>query len=193
MQRWIFGAAMLAVLPLAGCDSLGFGDTPVAAPAARPLDYRHDDVAAAIFVIDLPASLQPIPRLTAARFDIVTADRGNRPFRASLIRADGDGIDASLPPPAAGRTYYLLGFADADRRTVAANQQWLATLPPAAAPVVQFEVLPKFCETAAIDPAATNFSVLVALPGAGPFTPLVNAQKLTTVLNGGQLPLCGNM
>ena len=186
-------AALATVLPLAGCDSLGLGAATPPPPPSRALDYRQDDLASVVFALDLPADLQPVRNASTARLDITTPDKGNRHLKATLVLADGDSIDGELPPPAAGRTYYLLGFADRDRKAIADAQKWLAGLPPGSAPVVAFGVTPKFCETAAIDPAATQISVLPALPSAGPLLPLVNAQPVTAAINGGQVPPCGSI
>jgi hypothetical protein len=186
-------AATAALLPLAGCDSFGLGAAAPTPPPSRALDYRQDDLASVILALDLPAGLQPVQQASMARFDITTAGKGDRHLKATLVLADGDAVDGGLPPPAAGRTYYLLGFADRDRKAITNAQQWLAGLPPGSAPVVTFEVTPKFCETGAIDPSVTRFSVLPALPGAGPLLPLVNAQPVTTVIGGGQVPPCGSI
>jgi hypothetical protein len=186
-------AALAALLPLAGCDSFGLGASAPTPPPSRALDYRQDDLASVVFALDLPADLQPVQRASTARFDITTAGKGDRHLKATLVLADGDSIDGELPPPAAGRTYYLLGFADRDKQAIAGAQKWLAGLPPGSAPVVAFDVTPKFCETAAIDPSVTKFSVLPALPGAGPLLPLVNAQPVTAVIGGGQVPPCGSI
>lgn len=186
-------AATAALVPLAGCDSFGLGAATPARPPSRALDYQRDDLASVVLALDLPATLQPVQRVSTARFDITTAGRGDRHLTATLVLADGDAVDGGLPPPAAGRTYYLLGFGDRDRKAIADAQHWLAGLPPGSAPVITFEVTPKFCETAAIDPSVTRFSVLPALPGAGPLLPLVNAQPVTAVIGGGQVPPCGSV
>jgi len=186
-------AAVAVVAPLAGCDSLGLGASAPATPPSRALDYRQDELAAVVFALDLPADLHPVQRASTARFDITAAGKGERHLKATLVLADGDSIDGELPPPAAGRTYYLLGFADRDKQAIAAAQKWLAALPPGSAPVIAFDVTPKFCETAAIDPSVTRFSLLPALPGAGPLLPLVNAQPVTAVIGGGQVPPCGSV
>jgi hypothetical protein len=187
------GVLLAAALLLSGCDTFGLGGGGTPVPAARALDYRADDLASLVVALDLPAELQPVPGRTTARFDVTTETKGERHVKASLVRADGDLIDAGLPPPGSGRTYYLLGFSARDAKAVADAQKWLAGLPVGAPPVIAFNVSPSLCETAAIDPAATTFSILPALPGAGPLVPLVSDKPLTMLLNGGQVPPCGSV
>jgi hypothetical protein len=187
------GVLLTAALLLSGCDTFGLGGGGTPVPAARALDYRADDLASLVVALDLPAELQPVAGRTTARFDVTTETRGERHVKASLVRADGDLVDAALPPPGSGRTYYLLGFSARDAKAVADAQKWLAGLPVGAPPVIAFNVTPSLCETAAIDPAATTFSILPALPGAGPLVPLISGKPLTMLLNGGQVPPCGSV
>jgi hypothetical protein len=187
------GVLLAAALLLSGCDTFGLGGGGPPVPAARALDYRADDLASLVVALDLPAELQPVAGRTTARFDVTTETRGERHVKASLVRADGDLVDAALPPPGSGRTYYLLGFSARDAKAVADAQKWLAGLPVGAPPVIAFNVTPSLCETAAIDPAATTFSILPALPGAGPLVPLISGKPLTMLLNGGQVPPCGSV
>lgn len=189
----LIGIVPVVALLLAGCDTLGLGGTPPAPPAARAIDYRADDLASLIVVLDLPATLQPVARGSVASFDVTTEAKGSRHVRAVLALADGDAVAPALPAPAAGHTYYLLGFSERDGASLAAAQKWLAGLPPGAPPAIAFTVAPRLCETEPLDPSRAFFSVIPALPGAGPLLPLIASAPLTSLLQGGQLPPCGSV
>lgn len=176
-------AAALLVLPLlAGCDTLGAlgppdaSATAAASPTlvvARHVDYTHDDVSKMIFAVDLPAGVQPLSSGTAALYEITTPSAGGRHIHAELALADGGEIDTTLPPPAPGRAYYLFGFADRDKLSVTQAEQWLATLPSGQTPKIAFQVVPKVCTSAAVDPATTTFTVTAVLPGGPPLQPIM--------------------
>ena len=163
--------AALVLLPLAACDSFGLaGPQSPPAPAARAIDYRADDLAGMIFAINLPAGVQVLPKSSTARFDAGAGGAAGRHVKATFTLADGGDIDGQLPPPAAGRTYYLLGFGARDKTALRAAQAWLGEQNPP--PVVSFTVTPGLCMTSPPGPGATG-SVIPVSPGKSPFLPLV--------------------
>jgi len=197
VRRVVPAIALSALLAsgLAGCDTLGFGvGSPVApAPvAARALDYRIDDLASLVFAIDLPTSFRPVPSGTVVTFDATNASAAKH-FKATLVLADGEAIDGALPPPAAGRTYFLLGFSDKDKAVLRAAQQWVRALPPDAAPVTALHIAPRLCAAGQVDPAAAEVSVVPALPDGPALTPIV-AEPVATLLaeTGGSLQPCAS-
>ena len=184
--------AMLATL--AGCDTLDFAlpGAAASAPPQRALDYRNDDLSSLVFALDVPTSLRPVPNGTVLTF-AATTSKAERHLKANLVLADGDAVDGALPPPAAGRTYYLLGFGDKDKAAFRETQQWLRTLPPDAAPVTALNIVPRLCAMGQVDPATTKIAVLAALPGAPALLPLVASEPLATLLidTGTSLKPCG--
>jgi hypothetical protein len=184
------GALLLPVL-LAGCDTVGFGQGAAPAPALKAIDYRQDDLAGSIFVLDLPSGLQPVMGGTTATFDVKVPGSPPRNINSTLSFADGDAIDTALPPPAAGHTYFLLGFPTRDKGTVQQAQRLLALATPENS-TVAFAVSPKFCETAAVDPAAAVFSILPVVPAGGQRAPLVANATILSLIGAGQLPPCGS-
>lgn len=163
-------AAALFLLPLAACDSFGLaGPSSAPPPAARAIDYRTDDLAGLILAVDLPAGIQVLPKSSTASFDAGADGAAGRHVTATLALADGADIDGQLPPPATGRTYYLLGFGERDKAALRAAQAWLAKQNPP--PVVSFTVTPGVCMTSPPGPGATA-SVIPVSPGNPPFLPL---------------------
>ena len=185
-------AAML--LPLAGCDTFGlnFGSPAPSAPVQRAIDYRNDDLSSMVFALDLPANLQPVPSRSVLTFDATTAENSGKHVKASLTLVDGDAASGTLPPPSAGRTYYLLGTGAKDKAALRAAQTWLKALPPDAAPVTVLQVVPRFCSSGPVDPTAAVISILPALPSGGALAPLVSTEPLSNLLDdsSGKLPAC---
>ena len=187
--------ALAVLVALAGCDTLGgigFGPSTPATPPGRALDYANDDLASLIFAVDQPPSLRPVPGGSVATLDASGA-KGEKHFKGALALADGEAIDRLLPPAAAGRTYVLFGFAAKDKPALRDLQKWLKAQPDGASPVVVLQVMPKLCETAAVDPAATTYSILPALPGTA-LLPLVSQAPVGALNSGtaGQFPPCGS-
>jgi hypothetical protein len=178
---------------LAGCDTLGmsFGPSTPAAPTGRAIDYASDNLSALVFALDVPTSLRPLAGGMVATL-AASGPKGEKQVKATLVLADGEPVDGMLPPPASGRTYYLFAFAAKDKAAVAALQKWVKGLPAGAEPVTSLDVAPRLCATAPVDPVATTFSVVPALPGST-FVPLVNAAPVASLAaaTAGQLPPCG--
>ena len=89
---------------------MNFGSSAPDTPAQRAIDYRNDDLSSMVFALDLPANLQPVPSRSILTFDATTAGNprqacrgGADPRRWRCRRRQ------AAPPPATGRTYYLLG------------------------------------------------------------------------------------
>jgi hypothetical protein len=185
-------AAMLAAL--AGCDTFGInlgGSAAPAAPTGRNINYGTDDLTAMVFGIDAPTSLRLLPAGTQLTLDLSTANKGAKHVRASLVPADGDAVDGGLPPPAAGRTYFLLGVTSKDKAAVQAAQKWFRALPDGTGPVVVLDIAPKFCTGDGSDASGLTYSVVPALPGTT-LLPIVSASPVVSVATttNGTLPTC---
>lgn len=184
------GMAIAVALLLAACTTLEFGT----AAKLQALDPLNDDIASLVFALDLPAGIEPIPEQSSFAFDVTMPGKGERHVKAMLTLADGDTIDTALPPPRSGRTYYLVGFSDADKATLRTAQLWARSIKAAgAAPQVAVTVTPHFCANPGVDPTKANFSVLVALPGATNLDPLINGESFATLLQqmgATALPAC---
>lgn len=181
--------ALAGLAALAACTSLSL-DT--AAPI-RALDYLDDDLAEIVLAFDLPETIEPAPEGSVLRFDVSTPANGERHVKAALLRAEAGEVAGSLPPPAAERTYYLFGFSEADKAGLREAQAWARTLPQTSGNSLSVNLLPRFCRTAAVDPAQVRVSVLVALPGATSLAPLVNGESLAALLaqaGNADLPAC---
>jgi hypothetical protein len=179
----LLALAGTAVFALSGCDTMGLGFGPAPSPAAAParaLDYRNDDLASTVFALDVPESLRLMPSGSFATFDAGSGKTG-RHLKAVLTLADGDAIDSALPPPAAGSTYYLLGFSEKDKPALREAQKSLKTMPADAAPGAVLQVSPRFCSVGAVDPASTMVTIIPALPGASALLPLVASAPLATL------------
>lgn len=167
--------AAIVLLPLlAACSSLGLGESGSAAatlPMARAVDARTDDLAAMIFVLDVPAGVQPLPEGPAASFDAGGQGAAGQHVHAVLVLADGDAIDGQLPPPATGRTYYLFGLGDRDQTTLRAAQAWAGRQTPP--PATSFSVTSRLCALRPADPTAV-VSITPVLPGRPPLLPLAS-------------------
>jgi hypothetical protein len=183
-------ALIVVALLLAACTTLSW-DT---AAKLQALDPLNDDIAGLVFALDLPAGIEPIPDQSGFAFDVTTPGKGERHVKAMLTLADGDAIDSALPPPGNGRTYYLVGFSDADKLALRAAQLWARGITAAGtAPQVAVTVTPHFCANPGVDPAKASFSVLVALPGATNLEPLINGESFATLLQqtgAPALPAC---
>jgi len=185
----LLALTLVASVALAGCDTFGLGGGGDAAPAsaaAQSLDPRTDDVAALIIALDLPAGVRPVTGGTTARFD-ASAASGHKTVTATLVLADGSDVDGALPPPTAGHSYVLFGFAPRDKAALKSAAAWVQGLPANAAPITGFTVTPKLCATGAVDPAAT-YSIIPALPDK-PLLPLVGSAPVARLAPAG-LPAC---
>lgn len=186
-------AAAVGLSLLCACSTLGLGETPPQAAAARSLDYLNDDLGRLVFALDLPTTIMPQLTGSGLSLDVTTAANGARHLHATLVLADGDAADAVLPPPKSGRTYYFLGFSDKDKVSLGEAQKWARGLPAGAAPVFAFNLVPRLCTSAPSDPAKVTVVVLVALPSGPPLAPLVASEPLTSLLGtttGAALPPC---
>jgi len=181
-------AGLAAIVLLAGCASFNLGG----AAQMRGLDYLRDDIASVVLAFDVPVTIEPIPDASLFRFDIV-APGGERHLAAVLVRGDATAAAGSLPPPAEGRTYYLFAFAEADQQALREAQAWARSL-AGAPPQPRIALEPRFCTTERYaDPRDTHISVLVALPGAGAMTPLIDDARVADLLAGtgsSSLPAC---
>lgn len=155
MARRTMTLAML--LLLAGCSSLPMGG----APAPSEVDVLNADVAGALFVLDLPQTLEPTPEDSSVAISLVAGAEGERRVDATLWRADPGELAGLLPPPADGRSYYLFGLDAADQTAVREAQAW------ARGRTVQSAITlrPGVCRTDAIDLGRTTISALMVTPG----------------------------
>lgn len=184
-------AGLAAVLAVTACSSLSM---PTAAKL-RALDYLNDDIASLVLAFDVPETLEPVPDASGFSLAIAIPGKGERVVAAVLAPADAGEIAGTLPPPGNERTYYLFGFADADKAKLREAQAWAReiALTGVAPETPLIGITPRFCRTDTIDPAATKVSVLVALPGSTALEPLVRDESLATLLastGGGALPAC---
>ncbi|MHB1104130.1 MAG: hypothetical protein ACYC0C_15425 [Devosia sp.] len=134
-----------------------------------------------------------MPEGSVLSFDVTTPANGERHLKAVLAEAEADEIAGSLPPPAAGRTYYLFGFSEADQAALREAQAWARTLPQTGGNTLAVNLAPGFCRAEAVDPAQVRVSVLVALPGASSLAPLINGESLANLLvqaGNPELPVC---
>lgn len=183
---------LLAVVGLVtACSSLSM---PTAAKL-RALDYLNDDIASLVVAFDVPETLEPVPGASGFSFDISIPGKGERHIAATLEPGDASEVAGALPPPGTERTYYLFGFAEADKAKLREAQAWargIATTGVAPnTPVIA--ISPRFCRSDAIDMATARVSVLIALPGSPALEPLVSNETLATLLastGGGVLPEC---
>lgn len=173
------------------CSSLSM---PTAAKL-RALDYLNDDIGSLVVAFDVPETLEPVPGASGFSFDVSIPGKGERHVVATLEPGDASEVAGTLPPPGAERTYYLFGFAEADKAKLRAAQAWARSVAETGVapntPVIA--IAPRFCRSDAIDLAATRVSVLIALPGSPALAPLVSNESLATLLastGGGVLPQC---
>lgn len=182
-------AALCAVLLLlAACTSLSL-DT---AAKLRSVDYLGDDISGMMLAFDMPLTLEPAPEGSVLDLDMTAEGNGERHVEAVLVHADASEVIGTLPPPAAGRAYYVFGFSEADKAALREAQAW-ARSQPRGELELSVNLAPRFCRTAEIDAATTRVSVLVVLPGAAGLAPLVNAESvasLLAVLGEAELPTC---
>ncbi len=177
-------AALAVTAALAGCTSSSINATTAAKMQA--IDYANDDVGSMLIAFDVPLTLEPVPRGSTMIFNL-----GDRKLTAVLARADLDDVAATLPPPAADRTYYLFGFSTADKEKIKNLQHDAQVTGGVTALTVALS--PLFCRNQEIDPAKTRFSVLLALPGGGKLEPLFSNTSLADALATApvkELPLC---
>jgi hypothetical protein len=186
-------SALLVLAGLAACSTLNLPT----ARALRQVDILTDDVGALIVALDLPSTVAPLPFGVVITIIATTPSNGERLIEAALAPADAEAVIGSLPPPGRERAYYLFGFSDDDKAKLAEAQSWARSLPggfTAAGGDLSLSVDPQLCALAAVDPAQTQFSVLIALPGASNLEPLFENARLADLLarsNETQLPACG--
>ena len=176
---------------LAGCDTFGTSPAPVASapPVGRAIDYLNDDLASLVFVVDLPANLQPTPAGTLVTI-AASASKGEHHVNARPALVDGDGAAASLTAPEPGRTYYFLGFSDKDKTDIANLQKWARGLPLTDAPVFALSVVPKLCAASPTDPTTAQIAVLAVLPGGVVLAPVIAREPLSAALGASPLTPC---
>jgi len=174
-------AALLTTLLLAGCSSIPIGG---ASPAPQRGFDPGADLSGLIVVLDLPQSLEPLAG-NALTFDLVAAS-GGKHVKAVLVPTDPGDLAESLPPPAADRSYYMLGLSEPDRQSLRDAQAWSKTAPDARLSV---NLVPAVCRTDVIDPARTTISALVALPGTPGVAPLLGNAPVAAAV-GQNIPAC---
>lgn len=185
--------ALLVLAGLAACSTLNLPT----ARALRQVDILTDDVGALIVALDLPATVAPLPFGVVITIIATTPAHGERLIEAALVPADAEAVVSSLPPPGRERAYYLFGFSDDDKAKLAEAQAWARSIPggfTAAGGRLDLSVDPRLCALTQIDPAQTQFSVLIALPGGASLEPLFENARLADLLarsNDTQLPACG--
>lgn len=184
--------AVLVLLLVAACSSLNMGT----AERLRAVDYLNDDLAAMVLAFDLPLGVEPVPAASVLAFNITVPGHGERQLTLVLERGDIGAVAGALPPPAAGRTYYLFGFSEGDRALLREAQAWARSAAAAGGQPRHPSVTltPRFCAAPGIDPDAEQVSVLVALPHSGAMAPLIDRQNLAALLlasgAGPDLPAC---
>jgi hypothetical protein len=193
----LVGMVVVGVLAglVAGCSSLGLPSAARAPSQQEGLDYLNDDLGALVLAFDVPETLEPVDDVSQLTFVVAIAGQGERRVVAKLTPADASEIADTLPPPGDGRTYYLLGFADADKAKLREAQSWARSIAQTgvAPETPVMSIAPGFCSAVPVDPKATRISVLLALPGHAPLPPLLRNQTLATLLapsGASTLPAC---
>lgn len=172
--------AMLAVLLVAGCSSLPMGG---GASTATRVDALASDVAGALYVLDLPQTLEPVPESSSIAVSLRSASGEERQIAATLRRADPGELAGLLPPPADSHNYYLLGLDAADQETLRAAQAETRSQAGGASITIR----PALCRTGTIDPNRTTFSAMMVTPGG--VAHLVRNAPVA-VHSGGEVPPC---
>lgn len=174
-SRLVAAAALAAVL--AGCSSL----VPETQKKLEAVDPVRQDISGLILIFDLPAEVQPVAETTQMSVDFAVPGQPGRRVDAVLALADPGDLADSLPPPAAGRTYYFMGFSDVDRQKLAEAQVWARSAGNASA-AGGLSVAPRFCGTGPVDIARAKFSVKVSLPGTAQGATLIKDELLANAL-----------
>lgn len=186
--RW---AIVLAAVPgLAACTTMALAP---GTPPSQGFDFFGDDLAGAVIAVDLPPGALLVPAKSVLHYDAAASGVARR-VAASVVPADGDTVDESLPPPAKGHTYYLVSVAPADQPALRAAEAWANGLhEQGQTPDLKVAFDPTFCANGPIDAARTPFGLRIALPGYPRFAPLAPDQPLLSTLPAGQtaLPACG--
>lgn len=177
------------MLALAGCSSLGV--TP-ATTTPRAVDYLNDDLGGLVLAFDLPEMLEPIPDASRLGFAVQVPGQGERRVDAMLVPGDAEVVAGLLPPPTAGRSYYVFALAEKDAASLRDAQGWARALAEGGTvpqtPVIS--IAPRLCATAAVDATRLPVSVQLLVPGRGAVS-LIDRQALAT-LAGGVPPCAGH-
>lgn len=188
MGRFVrLGLVLAAAATLAACSSMSTGTATTAtiAPAAAPTGFNQD-IASAILVFDIPATLEPVPDASVLAIRMVSAT-DSRGIDARLVPADADEMMSALPPPAADRTYFLFGFSPADQAKLREAQAWEKTQ-PAGSINIRIDIAPEFCTTGQGDAGQSRYSIFAALPGSV-VAPLTSNALIADLVESRQRPL----
>jgi len=170
-------AALLCGLLVAGCSSL----VPETQKKLEAVDPVRQDVSELVLILDLPSEVQPVPETTTMSVSFSVPGQPARRVDAVLALADPGDLAAALPPPAAGRAYYFMGFAPADKQALRAAQAWARSTGNASA-TGGLSVAPRFCGTGPVDVEKATFSVKVTLPGTADGATLIRDEVLANAL-----------
>lgn len=170
--------ALLALL--SACTTLGMGGGTAALRTVTDLTGDLSDV---IVALDLPQALAPAPGTTRVKFDIVAPGSGERHLELALAPADASDVAEEFPAPAAGRLYYFLAFAAADRARLREVQAWSRSLPAAQpAPQIALALTTDFCARGPVDLDKAEVSALLRSPTAARVQPLIDRGKAKSLM-----------
>lgn len=174
--------AMLAVLLVAGCSSLPVGR----ASTESGVDVLNSDVAGALYVLDLPQTLEPVPDGSFVAVSLTSASAGEKRLNAALRRADPGELAGLLPPPADGHNYYLMGIDAVDQQAIREAQAW------ARGQSVQSAITfsPALCRTDTIDAGRTTISAMMVTPGK--VQHFIRNVPVSVYAGGGVAPCAGH-
>ena len=174
---------LCAALLVAGCSTVGL-DAP---SPKRGLDYLRDDLASLRVTFDLPRGVAPIEGASALSYDGGQGEGHH--LRVGLVPADIDDVAASVPPPGAGRAYYVYAIAPADQQRLRDAQQTLR----GAGSGASLSAVPQLCRSGTVDPKLVSVTIHAVLPGTGRLSPLIERQVLANLLAASgatELPAC---
>ena len=183
----IFTAFAFALL-LSGCSTLGSAGP---GGGGATLDVLRDDVGSVLVAFDLPRTLGPAPSGQLFTYDAANGGQGEH-LRLLLVPADIDAMAGSLPPPEAGRTYYLFGLSDPDKALLRAAQA-LATGRGLTAKDITIGIVPHLCTVGAVDANLETITIVAGVPGQTRLSPFLDHQSLADLLRqpgSTQMPAC---